>query len=70
MTRRRSATAAVVSRRPLGTPAEVSDYLQIPVRTLQQWRYLGTGPRWRKAGHAVRYAWDDVEAWLSAGQAS
>ncbi|MDG4825674.1 helix-turn-helix domain-containing protein [Asanoa sp. WMMD1127] len=51
-------------RRPLGTPAEVAEYLRKPVRTLEQWRYVGTGPKFVKAGRDVRYRWSDVDAWL------
>ncbi len=42
----------------------VSAYTGIPVATLEQWRYYGRGPRYLKAGHAVRYRRVDVEAWL------
>lgn len=48
-------------RQPLATPEEVAQYLQKPVRTLEQWRYRGKGPRFVKVGRDVRYRWDDVE---------
>jgi hypothetical protein len=58
--------------RPLGKPDEVADYLGVPARTLSQWRYLNTGPRWSKVGRHVRYRWADVESWvdLQAGGAA
>lgn len=53
--------------RALATPAQVSDYLGVPVNTLTQWRYRGIGPRYVKVGRHVRYDWRDLERW-QAGQ--
>jgi excisionase family DNA binding protein len=53
-------------RRSLWTAGEVAEFLQVPVRTLERWRYVGAGPRWVPMGRHVRYRWDDVEAWLEA----
>lgn len=50
---------------PLAEPAEVATFLGVPPRTLGQWRYLGTGPRFVRVGRFVRYRWSDVEAWLA-----
>lgn len=55
-------------RRPLATPQEISEYLQVPQNTLRQWRYTGAGPTYSKVGHLVRYAWADVDAWLAASR--
>ena len=51
-------------RKPLGTSTEVAEYLGVPARTLDQWAYLGTGPKWSKVGRYRRYRWSDVEKWL------
>lgn len=52
--------------RALATPQEIADYLGVPARTLEQWRYRRTGPQWLKVGgQHVRYRWADVEAWLA-----
>lgn len=56
----------MVDRQPLGTPPEVAAYLQIPEKTLAQWRYLGAGPKYRSVGRHVRYVWSEVDAWLTA----
>lgn len=48
----------------LGTRAEVAAFLKVPVATLAQWTYRGTGPRTIKVGRHVRYRWVDVERWL------
>jgi predicted DNA-binding transcriptional regulator AlpA len=50
----------------LAEPQQVADYLQVPVKTLAQWRYIGTGPRFVRIGRFVRYRWADVEKWLAA----
>jgi Helix-turn-helix domain len=55
-------------REPLGSPADVADHLQIPEKTLAEWRHHGDGPRYLRVGRYVRYRWADVEEWL-AGQA-
>ena len=60
------ATTAAAARRTLATPAEVADYLGVPVNTLTAWRYRGTGPRYCKIGRHVRYRWSDVEAFVAA----
>jgi predicted DNA-binding transcriptional regulator AlpA len=46
--------------------AQVAEVLGKPPRTLRQWRYLGSGPKYLKVGAAVRYRARDVEEWLSA----
>jgi excisionase family DNA binding protein len=55
---------------PLGTPEQVADYLQIPVKTLAKWRSEGTGPRYTKIGRHARYDWADVRAWLASQRPS
>ena len=50
--------------RALATSAEIAEHLGVPVRTLDQWAYKGTGPRWSKVGRHRRYRWSDVERWL------
>lgn len=46
----------------------VATWLDTPVETLKKWRYLSTGPAYHKVGRAVRYAPEDVEAWLAANR--
>jgi excisionase family DNA binding protein len=55
---------AVADQRPLGTPPEVAAYVNVPVKTLYQWRYAGGGPRAIRVGRHLRYRWADVEEWL------
>ena len=49
---------------PTGAAA---DYLTLSRRTLETWRVRGCGPRFRKIGNAVRYALDDLQAFVDAG---
>lgn len=48
----------------LWTIREVSAFLGIPVATLHQWRYLGTGPDAYRVGKHLRYSPVAVQAWL------
>ena len=60
----RTATA----RESLGSPADVAEYLQLPEKTLAEWRSRGIGPQYMRVGRYVRYRWADVEAWLGNQQ--
>lgn len=42
---------------------EVEAYFGIPRKTLQNWRVLGKGPRYRKFGSGVRYNRRDLHKW-------
>lgn len=46
------------------TIEELSQYLQVPVKTLYDWRHRGLGPRGLRVGRYVRYRQTDVDAWL------
>lgn len=47
------------------TPEEVGPgWLQLPVKTLYQWRYEGKGPPCIKVGKHLRYRRGDVARWL------
>lgn len=53
----------------LATPEQVADYLQIPVKTLAEWRSRGIGPNYKKpGGRHVRYNWVDVQEWINTQQ--
>ena len=47
---------------------EAAELLGIKPATLDIWRSQGKGPKYLKFGHAVRYAIDDVEAYIEAHQ--
>ncbi|ATI15727.1 hypothetical protein [Bordetella phage vB_BbrM_PHB04] len=47
------------------TPAEVSDRFggRISVRTLANWRYLGTGPKFSRLGGRILYPVEALDEW-------
>jgi hypothetical protein len=48
----------------LWSPADVSAYLGVPVKTLHKWRYVREGPPSFKVGRHLRYDPDAVRRWL------
>jgi hypothetical protein len=63
--RSRHCEVIAAQRCRMATPAELADYLQVPVRSLYQWRYQGRGPLAHRVGCHLRYRWEDVEDWLT-----
>ena len=49
------------------TPQQVSESLQISIRTLEDWRLRGYGPPFLPVGKHVRYPLAGFEAWVAAG---
>lgn len=47
---------------------EAADYLRLKKRTLDNMRWLGTGPRYRKHGGRIRYHIEDLQAWSACQQ--
>lgn len=50
----------------LMTVVEVAEYVRVSRQTVYRWRSVGEGPPWIKAGGAVRYRREDVDAWLES----
>lgn len=48
----------------LMTPADLADYVGIPITTLYQWRYRRVGPKSIRVGRHLRYRRSDVDSWL------
>lgn len=61
---RRDAVGESQTVEPLWSVRDVSTFLGIPVATLHQWRYLGTGPDAYRVGKHLRYNPAVVRAWL------
>lgn len=57
----------VASRRLL-TTADVADVLNCSVRTLEQHRQLGTGPKFLKLLDGVRYRVEDLELYITSAE--
>ena len=56
---------------PTSTPRyltndEAAAILRLSPRTLEKLRVIGGGPRFRKFGRRVLYAFDDLEVWANA----
>lgn len=47
---------------------EAADYLRLKKRTLDNMRWLGTGPRYRKHGGRIAYHIEDLQAWSDCQQ--
>ena len=55
---------------PFLSPEQAAHYLGVAVRTLQEHRSAGTGPRFRRHCRHVRYHIDDLDHWsLRSGKA-
>jgi excisionase family DNA binding protein len=48
---------------------EVAGLLQVPVKTIYQWRYLGEGPPALRVGKYTRFDPADVVRWLDGCRA-
>ena len=51
---------------PLLTQRQCAEVLALSERTLERLRVSGTGPRFLRIRHSVRYRPADVEAWLAS----
>lgn len=54
------------ARERLLSAEEVSEFLQIPLQTLYQWRVKGAGPKCARVGRHLRYRQSDVDAWVES----
>ncbi|WP_280446318.1 helix-turn-helix transcriptional regulator [Nocardia brasiliensis] len=54
----------------LWTVEEASYFLNVPVKTLYQWKWLGEGPPVRKVGRHLRYNPARVRAWADLDEAA
>ncbi|GAA1214757.1 helix-turn-helix domain-containing protein [Rhodoglobus aureus] len=54
----------ITTHSPILTPAQVAGMLQVPVRTLEEWRHKKSGPPYRKVGRHIRYQHSKVMDWF------
>lgn len=47
------------------TMQQLADELQVPVKTIYDWRYRRIGPPSVKVGRSIRFRRTDVERWLT-----
>ncbi|WP_159944297.1 MULTISPECIES: AlpA family transcriptional regulator [unclassified Nocardiopsis] len=45
---------------------DAAAYLQVPPKTLYEWRYKGDGPPSHRIGRYVRYVPAEVRAWVTS----
>ena len=45
------------------TPEEAAEYLRLSPRTLERYRYMGCGPRFRRFVRKIRYTVWDLDVW-------
>ena len=57
---------AASEARRLMSPVALSEYLDVPLRTVYAWQSKGGGPRFHKVGRHVRYRLSDVDTWLES----
>ena len=50
------------------TPTETAELLCSTVQTLNSWRHIGRGPKYRKVGRFVRYRVGELRAYVEAGK--
>jgi len=50
------------------TGKQLSTMLGIPEGTLRYWRNVGLGPVWHKLEGSIRYALEDVEAYVESSR--
>jgi predicted DNA-binding transcriptional regulator AlpA len=64
--------AKAIARMPnrLLSVRELADLLQVPVRTLYQWKLRGDGPQPMRVGRYLRYDPADVAHWLDVRKAA
>ena len=48
---------------PFLSPQQAAHFLGLSVRTLQEYRSAGKGPRFRRHSRHIRYHIDDLELW-------
>jgi excisionase family DNA binding protein len=47
------------------SPTQVADRLGVPVATIHQWRWKGTGPAWIRIGRHLRISEAALERWVA-----
>ena len=48
---------------PFLTVTEAADYLRLKKRTLDNMRWMGTGPKFRKHGGRIYYDFEELKEW-------
>ena len=49
-------------------PTDAAKKIDVTVGTLANWRWKGFGPVYYSIGGMIRYADDEIDAWIAAGR--
>lgn len=49
----------------LATPVQLAEYLNVKVRTLDNWAWKGVGPPYITVEGSRRYDWAQIKVWLA-----
>ena len=64
----------IISQRPLPaqpeyvSPAQAANILDLPPRTLQNWRFRDDGPPFTRYGQTIRYKVTDLHDWMQSNK--
>lgn len=59
----RGMTAPALDTDPWLTAREVAEHFRVPVKTIREWRYQGTGPHGVRIGRHLRYRLSEIRRW-------
>lgn len=51
------------------SPAEVAEYIGVPLSTVRNWKRTGTGPPYHKIAGLIKYRLSDVDDWIAGRRA-
>jgi hypothetical protein len=51
-------------------PATAAEKIGVTIGTLANWRWKGIGPAFYAVSGMIRYADDEIDAWITAGRQS
>lgn len=57
-------SSPTLTEEPMWTIQQLSEYLQVPVKSIRKWREEGVGPRGFRVGRHLRFRRADVMTWL------
>jgi predicted DNA-binding transcriptional regulator AlpA len=55
---------------PLWGVVDVAGFLNVPIKTIYQWRTQGYGPKGRRVGRYIRYDPTEVRSWFESLESS
>ncbi|MGS1120707.1 helix-turn-helix transcriptional regulator [Rhodanobacter sp. UC4436_H3] len=59
----------LLSSAPVRVTTKVAaEYLGVSVRTLEDWRAKGKGPKYMRIGHRIRYEISELDTFIAAGR--